>query len=829
MTDDDRSGVNRRSVLLSAGAAAGALSLGGGNALRSLSQGDATATATAEALFDETQVLNTACAPNCRGKCPLNVHVRDGQVKFVEPQMTDDEQYRRGCLLGQSHVQRVYSPRRLKYPMVRSDWSPGDPNPEGRGEDAEFEQVSWDEALDYVADEMLRVRDEYGPESVFFHTGSGDNGMGTTIFGRLASMFGGTQQTWSIDSNVGVGFSRVTGQGFFLPPTNESEDWVNANTIIVWGSDLFKSQFQNDASKVLDAMENGAKLVVVDPVYTTTASKADLWLPIKPGKDVHLALGMIHEVFAEELYDEEFLRERTTAGALVRDDTEEMLRMSDLEDGDEDDDRVVGVHAETGEPVPLEPDTYAAVELFGSYVVDGIETTTSLTLLEDHVADYTPEAVAETADLDAEDIRTSIHWLATRGPGGICSSYAVGRYKYGHVFGQAYAILLALTGDYGKSGTIHAQHPVGASLNSGGYGSPEGAEGTDILFMHELPDALENEDPHPIKAIYGMESNMLVNQFPDRQRWIDVLENVDMFAMADIHRTPTVQHADVILPAAHWFEREDITDAWGSHPHISYRNKAHDPLWEARDDYFIINDLAEKLGYDDLFLGDKRAELERIAENDDRFDIDELREQGNVRVDVDVIKYQDPFPTDTGRIEIYDEDQPTEDEGTVLDLPRPIEDRTADDHQLADEYPLLFMQKHSKWRIHSQWADNAMVRKINPEPIVELHPSDAEERGIDDGDYVRVYNERGEVVVRARYHEGMRPGLINIDQGWWTEDFVEGNLQDLTHMDVNDLAPTFAFYDVRAEVEPAPDVDASMYTNPDRAEWLDGFPNGGDA
>ncbi len=423
------------------------------------------------------------------------------------------------------------------------------PNPGGRGEDAQFEQVSWDEALQYVADEMRRVRSEYGPESVFFHTGSGDNGMGTTIFGRLASMFGGTQQSWSIDSNVGVGFNRITGHGFFLPPTNESADWVNANTIIVWGSDLFKSQFQNDASKVLDAIESGAKLVVVDPVYTTTASKADLWLPIEPGKDTHLALAMIHDVLAEGTYDDAFLRERTTAGALVRGDTDEMLRMRDLE-GDADDDRVVGIHAETGEPVPLEPDTYAAIELFGEYEVDGIRATTGLSLLEEHVADYSPETVASVADLDPADIKTAARWLATRGPGGIAPSYALGRYKYGHVFGQTYAILLALTGDYGKSGTIHAQHPSGTTLNSGEYGSPDGAPGTQSLSMHEVPAALEDGEPFPIKAIYGMESNMLANQFPNRQRWHDLLENVDMFAMADFHRTPTVQHADIILPAA---------------------------------------------------------------------------------------------------------------------------------------------------------------------------------------------------------------------------------------------------------------------------------------
>ncbi|MGM0399274.1 MAG: molybdopterin-dependent oxidoreductase [Halobacteriota archaeon] len=822
----DETNVTRRSMLRSVGAATAAFGLGSeSGVLDSLTERE-NADAV-ESLFDTTDIVNTACAPNCRGKCPLNAHVRDGQVKFVEPQMTDDEQYRRGCLLGQSHVQRVYSPKRLKYPMVRSDWEPGNPTPEGRGPDADYQRVSWDTALTYVADEMKRIRDEYGPESVWMHVASGDNGVGGDLIGRLANRWGATQWETAIDTNVGFGFNRITGYGFYLPPTNLSEDWENAETIIVWGSDILLSQFQNDASKFLDAIENGAKLVVVDPVYTTTAAKADLWLPIRPGKDTHLGLAMIQEILAKELYDAEFLRERTTAGALVRDDSGAMLRMSDL-GGNGDDDRVVGVHAETGEPIPLEPDTYADVELFGSYSVDGVDATTGLTLLEDHVAEYTPEAVAEIAGLNADDIRTATSWLATRGPGGIAPSYGIGRYKYGHVFGQTYAIILALTGDYGKSGTIHSHHPSGATLNTGDYGSPDGAKGTASVKMENIQDVLATGDPHPIKAVYGMQSNRLINQVPDRKSKIEMLKHLDLVAWADIVDSSTVKYADIILPAAHWFEKEDITDAWGSHPHISYREKAHEPLWEARDDYYILSELAEKLGYEDLFRGDKRAELQKIASNDDRFSFEELREKGNVRVEDEVIKYTDPFPTDTGRIELYDESKPVEDTGTVLDLPRPIEDRTADDHELADEYPLMFMQKHAKWRIHSQWADNAMIRKFDNEPTLDIHPSDAASRGIDDGQYVRVYNDRGEVVVKAVYNEGMQPGLINIDEGWWHEDFIEGNLQDLTHDEVNKLAPTYVYYDVRADVEPAPDVDTSMYTDPETAAWQDGFPNGGE-
>ncbi|AOW79623.1 dimethylsulfoxide reductase [Halodesulfurarchaeum formicicum] len=829
---DEENGVSRRSVLLGAGAAAGVLGLGGTDYNFSLS---ATNPAQTGGLLDKSEVVRTACAPNCRGKCPLNVYVRDGEIKFVEPQMTDDEQYRRACLLGQSQIQRVYSPKRLKYPMVRSDWEPGNPNPEGRGPDAEYERVSWDTALTYVAEEMTRLRDEYGPESMWMHTASGDNGVGGNLIGRFAQVWGATQWRTAIDTNVGRGFNRITGYGFYLPPTNLSEDWENAQTIIVWGSDIFESQFQNDASKLHKAIENGAKLVVVDPVYTTTAAKADLWLPIRPGKDVYLGLAMIQEILAEELYDTRFLRERTTAGALVRDDTQELVRMADLDGNSDDDDRVVGIDAESGAPVPLEADTYANVELFGSYTVDGIAATTGLTLLEAHVEEYRPEAIAEVTGLNVEDIRTATRWLATRGPGGIAPSYAVGRYKYGHIFGQTYAIIMALTGDYGKSGTIHSHHPSGASLNTGDYGTPEGVEGIEgvegaaTVKMEDIQEVIRTGDPHPIKAVYGMQSNRLINQVPDRQSRIEMLKGLDMVVWADFVKSSTVEWADIILPAAHWFEKEDITDAWGSHPHISYREKAHEPLWEARDDYYILAELAEKLGYEDLFLGDKRAELRKIASNDDRFSFDELRRKGNIRVEDEVIKYTDPFPTETGRIEIYDESKPVEDEGTVLDLPRPIEDRSADDHELADQYPLMFMQKHPKWRIHSQWADNAVVRKFEPEPSLDIHPSDAASRGFGDGEYVRVFNDRGEAVVKANYNEGQQPGLVNIDQGWWHEDFIRGDLQDLTHDEVNKLAPTFVYYDVRVEVEPAPeDIDTSMYEDAEPADWLETGTMGGE-
>ncbi|MDL0124757.1 molybdopterin-dependent oxidoreductase [Halobacterium salinarum] len=817
MSDTDLN-ATRRDVLKSGAVAAVGLS-GGGGLLSTLQEADDSDTAgdAVTSFLGEDQVVKTACSPNCRGKCTLRAFVRDGQIKKVQPNIPADERYKRGCLLGLSHTQRVYNSTRLKYPMQRSSWSLKDPQPTKRGNEAEFERISWDEALEKIAQKMTTIRDQYSPKSVYFETGSGDSGLSGPMQSQLSDLFGGTQKSWSIDINTGLGFRRVTGSGLFNAETNFGEDWQNANTVIVWGSDIFASNLQQDASILLDAIESGAKLVVVDPVYTGTASKADLWLPIRPGKDAHVAMSMIHTVLDQELYDSSFLRKRTLGPALVNENTGDLVKTADVfPDGDAE--TPVAIDAETNEPVPLLPETYGNYALFGRYTTNGVNTHTGLTALERKAAEYPAEAVAERAGLQATDIRTAVQWLATRGPGGIASGYGPDRYKYGHVFGQAYATLLSLTGDYGRHGTIHASHPSGSGYNPGDFFEVgDSAPGTTSLKQSDIITAMESGDPYQIKMMYSQASNFLANQMPNRKRWLDAADNLDLIAVADMHHTPTVQHADIVLPANHWFTREDIISG-SNHPHVNYRQPVHEPLWEAKDDYWIIVQLAKRLGYGDEFVHDKTEAIKRIVANDDRIDYDRLVEQGTVHIDDDPVLYKGEFDTPTGRLEIYDEDAPTEDgddiDGEVsLEVPDPIESRTDDDGDYRDEYPLMFMQKHSKWRIHSQYEYQPWVREINEQPQLDINPKTAKRRGIEDGDYVRVFNDRGQMIVRAKYNDAIRPEIVNTDQGWWERDYIKGHHNNLTHMDICNATGNFAFYDTAVEVEPAPeDLDTSKYT-----------------
>jgi molybdopterin-containing oxidoreductase family molybdopterin binding subunit len=246
-------------------------------------------------------------------------------------------------------------------------------------------------------------------------------------------------------------------------------------------------------------------------------------------------------------------------------------------------------------------------------------------------------------------------------------------------------------------------------------------------------------------------------------------------------------------------------------------------VWESKWDYWIFNGRASRLGHEDAFLGDKREELRKLVGRDDNLDFEQLREQGTVEMDYTEIEYQGEFNNSMGRLNIYDEDGPTEkgpglpEEGVSLELPQPLEARTAEDHEKAEEYPLLFMQKHEVYDIHSQYEMNNWVREINPEPTLTLHPKTAAERGIEDGEYVRAFNDKGEMVLKAEYNDGIRPGLTNTDHGWWPRDYVRGHHNDLIDAETGEVARTFAFYDTRIEVEPAPDVEEHTVEEPQSA------------
>ncbi len=337
-------------------------------------------------------VVHGVCAPNCWSGCKLLVHVRDGKLVATERGSLPDSRYDRICLRGLTHVQRVYHPDRLKYPMKRA----------GERGEGKWQRISWDEAINTIASKFTDVKNKYGSKAVAFLPGTGYygsiNGYYGSIF-RFANLFAGTYGEGALDSAIPLGVYQVLG-GPSYAQGNEAADLVNARLIILWGSNITESNLQN-WHFVADALDDGGKLIVVDPRYTNAASKADLWVPIRPGADAALALSMMNVIFEESLYDASFVVARTVGPFLVKDDTQLFLREKDTAQGGSD--KYMVWDSSVNAAVPF--DKSSSSSLIGAYKPAGISCKTAFQILWDQTKQYRPEDTAKITDIQPETIR----------------------------------------------------------------------------------------------------------------------------------------------------------------------------------------------------------------------------------------------------------------------------------------------------------------------------------------------------------------------------------------------------------------------------------------
>ncbi len=261
------------------------------------------------------QVFNDVCSNNCWQACFVEAHVRDGRLTKTAMHPFPEPRYNRICLRGLSHAQWVYSPARIKFPMKRV-------GPRGSGK---WQRISWDEAVTTIADSMKSIRDRFGSKAFAFMSGSGNYGsVAGYAASTLASAFGGTSIGLAVDQAFTLGGFQV-GLGTSWLGGNEALDMSNADLLIMWGNNLTEAQVQ-EWHFVADALDRGASLVVVDPNFSITASKATKWIPLRPGSDPAFGLSLIHVLINEKLYDEAFVISHTTLPFLVREDNGMFLR-----------------------------------------------------------------------------------------------------------------------------------------------------------------------------------------------------------------------------------------------------------------------------------------------------------------------------------------------------------------------------------------------------------------------------------------------------------------------------------------------------------------------
>jgi anaerobic selenocysteine-containing dehydrogenase len=813
--------ITRRGFLKTSAVVAGSAALAGslGFALAGCSP---TNDALQASLKAEEQVFRGVCRPNCFAFCHLNVHVRDGKVTKTTRAPYKDPRYSRICHRGLSHVQRIYDPERLKAPLRRVEGS-------ARGA-GEWEQISWDDALGEVADRIKALQAEHGEQAFAYLTMSGNRSF--TITSMYSRLFGSLLHACAISPCLDMasyyGMMRMTGAATQLWECNEQTDIINAKALVAWGANITDAQVQS-WHFVNEAKRNGTKLVVIDPIFTQLASKADLWIPVRPGSDTALYYGLMNIFLEKEAENVPFLQNSTVAPFLVRADTGKYLRRSDTgiepsPTGKTDattkkevmyDPIMVSVE---GVPTPVEE--AKAPDLEATCTVEGLKCRSVYSLLLDEIAEFPPAKVSELTDVPVE----TLYQLAE-----ICLDQPVTHYVgYGP---QAYAngvhtthagmVMNALIGNLGYPGASYGSFWHAYFGSNSAFTNVKGANTTPAVAMVAWPDVMRTgkfqDKDFPIKMLYVYSANPLCCCSDTNMLLKDVWGNLEFVVVADSVMTDTARYADLVLPIAQWFEVEEATNA-GQTITLNYNEKAIEPLYDSKPDTDIVRGLAEKLGFGDLFrFTDAEALAEIVASPmSEAYGVsyETLKKEKELRFSADNPHIAwaggKGFTSPSGRLEFYLENPTPRAKSDkkitpeLIDrerLPHFFPPREAwPDTEAMKKYPLHFMSERPRYRVHSQWFGTRALRELDPEPTVKINPLDAEKRGIKDGDLVECYNDRGHGVGKAVFSNGVRPGILVYPKGWQISQHRSGSWSALLSADFDPFGVNGDFMDTTCEI-----------------------------
>lgn len=750
-----------------------------------------------------------ACWHNCGGRCLNKVLVQDG---VVVRQKTDDTHedspdypQQRGCLRGRSQRKQVFAEDRIKYPLKRVGWSLDAPNGELRGKD-EWERVSWDEALDLVAQGLTRAKEQYGNRSILLQKGW------NTEITRPLGLFGGYTSYWGTDSYGSwaktpfiIGFHHDNIQDQTI---NDRYDLRNCETIVMLGMNPAWSAAGSQMWGYWQAKAAGAKFIVIDPMYSETASTLEAeWIPIRPTTDTPFLLGVAYAMLeadeAEGLIDWDFLH-RCTVGF----DAESMP--ADAKEPTNFKDYVLGAY----DGMPKTPEW--ASELCGA----------------------TPDAIRMLAREMGKDHKVA--FLVSAGasriyntdnlPQLIMTVGAMGGHigKPGHMTGTT---MHATSGNggpalikAGKDGLPNIENPVDDQINGNEIWDAI-IDGTYTFTGKGHYDPGEKRDID-IHVIYYCGGNKLQTNM-DLARGIEAHRKVDMVVSHAQFYTTAARYSDIILPVSTEWERFDGF-VGGQLGHKSNREMliAHqqiiDPLFEAKSDQEVACALAEKLGIDpkEVYPFDVKQQyfnqlssMEVCDEDGETYvpavsitqeDIDELGVKGEPqegklpyqelkRLGVYQVKrtpgdnygyiafkdYREdpeghPLETATGKLEIYSQTLADTFSAmgwdTVTPIPtyRPVTNGYEDAQAEGAEYSLQVINPHYLRRAHSVFDNVGWLREAWAHPVF-ISAADAEAAGVKDGDTVLISSAAGQCLRNATIYAGLMPGVVALPHGAWID------------------------------------------------------------
>ncbi len=692
------------------------------------------------------------CPHDCPDGCAMTVTVTDGVATSVRGDK--EHPFTQGglCVKVNNYTERVYSPDRVTTPLRRT-------GPKGSGR---FEPISWDDAVAEVAANFNRVIAEHGAEAVmpvsYLGTQGTLNGLnvGDPFFNRMGATV--SERTYC-DSGASTAYVMSLGPTAGVDP----ESLVHSKYIIIWACNMVSTNLHLWPF-VAEAQRNGAKVVVIDPVRHKTAARADWHIPIKPGTDGALAMAMINVIIAEGLTDADYVRDHT-----------------------------VGIDE-----------------------------------LTERVQDHTPEWAEGETGIPAEDIRTLAREYAAAQPSMIRIGVAIERHAGGGQTVRAISCLPGLVGAWRKPGGGLLALPLWAfPVNWDALSHAElRPENTRVINQFHLGKALTGDiagDGPGIHALMVYNSNPVV-VCPDQERVLAGLAREDLFTVvSEQFLTDTAQYADIVLPAASQLEQLDVMFSWG-HFYIGLNLPSIPPVGEAVSNTELFRRLAAAMGYtEDCFtMTDEQmidAAYDWAAPALEGITPATLAETGWARLNLPTADVYAPhaeggFPTPSGKQEFLsaaaaggnfvlplfrqgsNEDQPGEE---VDPLPHYIPPRGPD-----ESYRLSLISPKSHAFINSSYGNLPAQQRVAGEPSAWLHPDDAADRGVADGDLVRLHNELGEILVKATVTTDVTRGVVMASMGSWrAQTKGQSTVNAINPTVFADLGHAPTFNDTRVEVERA--------------------------
>lgn len=723
-----------------------------------------------------------AFCTQCRSRCGCVAVTQNGRLLGIEP-LPGHPSGEKLCPKGRAAPELVYHPDRLTRPLKRT-------NPKGAA-DPGWQPISWDEALDTVASRMIAIADRHGPEQVAFSvtTPSGTHiSDSISWIERLIRAFGspniiyGTEIcNWHKDFATRYTFGHDIG----------TPDFANTDCVLLWGNNPAATWLARTV-EIQKAIKRGAKMIVVDPRPTVFARRADQWLRVRPGTDQVLALGLANLLIERGAIDRDFLTQWSNGPLLVRGDTGRFLRESDRRSGGRDD--ILYARSAAGELLGYDTtdgiwlDKNAEPELRVIANVDGIACRSAFELYAAAAAEWPLDRTAEATGIEPQAIAHAAELIGNAPSVAYYAWNGVGQSVTATQTDRAITLLYALTGSYGGAGgnvpggagsfaDISGQDLLSPEQRAKTIGLKERPLGPGLqqwVTARDVYRAVSTGQPYPVRMLMSFGTNLLASQ-PDTAAARRAFEQLEFHVHADFFLNPTAAYADIVLPVATSWEREGLRPGFDTSleglRRVQLRPPVIAPVGEARSDTDIVLALAERLGLADKFFGCSADRGHDAVLKGVGLTVAQLRKRPDgieLASTVPLEAYARPaekgprgFPTPTRRVEIYSECFAEHGYPAIPAF------EGAPEHTHDPDFPLRFGCAKTVAYCHSQHRNIASLRRLMPNPLIEIAAEDAAARNIAAGDWVHIRTPLGTATARASISPSLAAGSVFGQHGWW--------------------------------------------------------------